>query len=216
MEPDFWHQRWQDNLIGFHQAEINAHMREYWARLKVPVGSQVFVPLCGKSLDILWLREQGYQVVGVEISRIAVNAFFNENSLSPTKATREGFDVYQAPGITIYCGDFFALSAVQLADIRCVFDRAALIALPRAMRERYVGHLLSLLDRKVPLLLITLEYPQAQMPGPPFSVSGEEVESLYRGKRRVERLLEIDKLADEPRFAEQGLTELREKVYILT
>ncbi len=215
MEPDFWHQRWRDNLIGFHQTDINEHMQLFWERMHLTPGARVFVPLCGKSLDMRWLRDRFFEVIGVEISPLAVTSFFDENGLTPEIVERNHFEIYQTPGIRVYLGDFFDLTPAHLDGVRAVFDRASLIALPPAMRERYVRHLLSLVGADVPILLITLEYLQNQMDGPPFSVHEDEVNGLYAEQRRVERLLDLDRLSDEPRFAERGLTALHEKVFLI-
>lgn len=216
MEPDFWHKRWRDNNIGFHQAEINEHLREFWDRLQLQPGARVFVPLCGKSLDMRWLRDNFFEVIGVEISPLAVAAFFEESGPAPEIVEQEDFEVYQAPGIRIYCGDFFDLKPAHLEGVQCVFDRAALIALPPEVRKRYVERLLDLLNPQAPLLLITFEYPQDQKDGPPFSVEEDEVRGLFGNRRNVECLLDLDRLSAEPRFAEQGITSLHEKVYLLS
>lgn len=216
MEPEFWQQRWRDNLIGFHQTDINEHMRLFWDRMRLESGARVFVPLCGKSLDMRWLSDRFFEVIGVEISPLAVKAFFEENGLSPEIIEQDRFEIYQSPGIRIYLGDFFDLTPAHLDGVRGVFDRASLIALPPAMRERYAEHLLTLIGAEVPILLITLEYLQAQMDGPPFSVHEDEVSRLYAHRRRVERLLDLDRLSEEPRFAERGLTGLREKVFLIS
>ena len=216
MEPEFWKQRWQENQIGFHQSEINAHLIEHWKKLSIPAGSNVFVPLCGKSLDIIWLRDQGYSVTGVEISPLAVEAFFLENNLVAEKHTTDDFTLYQSEGINIYCGDYLKLSPRHLGSIRVVFDRASLIALPPNMRQDYVKHHVQLIDANIPVLLVTLEYPQHQMDGPPFSVSEEEVINLYAGRYEIKKLVDKDALVNEPRFAERGLTALHEKVYLLS
>ncbi len=216
MEPEFWQQRWQENQIGFHQSEVNTHLKEHWQILSIPAGSNVFVPLCGKSLDIIWLRDQGYSVTGVEISPLAVEAFFLENNLVAEKHTTDDFTLYQSEGINIYCGDYLKLSPRHLGSIRAVFDRASLIALPPNMRQDYVKHHVQLIDANIPVLLVTLEYPQHQMDGPPFSVSEEEVINLYAGRYEIKKLVDKDALVNEPRFAERGLTALHEKVYLLS
>ena len=216
MDHDFWHQRWQTNRIGFHQPEVNAQLQQFWPRLELPPGSRVFIPLCGKSLDILWLRDQGFDVVGVELSPIAVQAFFDENSLSCGKQSLGSFVRYQTDAIEIFCGDYFDLTARLLGDVRAVFDRASLIALPPAMRQDYVRHHAGLLVDNVPVLLITLDYDQGEMDGPPFAVTQAEVGHLYGGRYQIECLLDVDVLAREPHFAERGLSRLREKVYLLS
>lgn len=213
MDSQFWHERWQRNEIGFHQAEINSHLQEFWPRLGLAAGSRVLVPLCGKSRDMLWLRAGGHRVLGVEISPIAVRDFFRENALTP-RATRQGpFECFEADGLCILCGDFFALTPADLADVAGVYDRASLIALPPAMRPRYAQHLAAVLPSRASTLLVTLDYPEGEMNGPPFAVQEPEVRRLYEPSRCVSLLLTRNVLAENPRFRERGLTELREQVY---
>lgn len=216
MDAEFWHERWQRNQIGFHQHEINSHLQAFWGNLAAPAGSRIFVPLCGKSRDMLWLRSQNLNVTGVEISPVAVRDFFAENALEPTVTQQGDFERWEADGLMILLGDFFALAAADVADCAGVFDRASLIALPPAMRARYAQHLLAVLPRGVQTLLITLEYDQQQMNGPPFSVQEAEVLALYAEHCQVDRLLAINALEDEPGFRQRGLNRLEEKVYLLT
>ncbi len=216
MDPAFWLERWQQNQIGFHQAEINAHLQDFWGVLGLPHGSLVFVPLCGKSRDLLWLRAQGHPVLGVEISPIAVNDFFRENGLAPQRRHEGAFERCAADGLEILCGDFFALTSGQLAAVAGVYDRASLIALPGDMRVRYAQHLQHILPAAAEILLITVEYRQAQMDGPPFCVRQAEVEQLYRERYAVTVLYTKDVLAENARFRERGLSALVEKVYRLT
>ncbi len=216
MNPDFWLERWQRNEIGFHQQEINAHLQDYWPRLGLPAGSRVFVPLCGKSRDLLWLRTCGHEVLGVEISPLAVRDFFAENRLTPLVAHDGKFERCTADGLSILCGDFFDLAPAQLAGADGVFDRASLIALPPAMRVRYAKHLTAILPRKAETLLVTMEYRQQEMDGPPFSVQEDEVRRLYEPRYMVATLFAKDILAENPRFRERGLSSLKEKVYRLT
>ena len=215
MKPDFWHERWQRNEIGFHQQEINAHLQDYWARLAVPAGGLVFVPLCGKSRDLLWLRARGHAVLGVEISPIAVRDFFIENALTP-QVTRQGaFERYEADGLVVLCGDFFDLTPELLQAVAGVYDRAALIALPPELRTRYAGHSAAILPAATATLLVTMEYAQNEMNGPPFAVREDEVRRLYDKRYAVTSLLSKDILAENPRFRERGLSALSEKVYRL-
>jgi thiopurine S-methyltransferase len=215
MQPDFWHQRWRDNLIGFHQQAINTHLQEYWYRLGLTRGSRVFVPLCGKSRDMLWLLEQGHRVLGVEISPIAVQDFFSENNLSPVRTRGAQFERWTLDELHILCGDFFALAAEDVGQVAAVYDRASLIALPADMRTRYARHLMSICPPGVQVLLVTLEYSQEEMPGPPFSVAEHEVYGLYEEYFLVERLYENDVLDENARFREKGLSRLRERVFLL-
>ena len=214
MEPSFWHQRWENNKIGFHLGQVNPYLVRYWPDLGLHAGSRVFVPLCGKSLDMLWLAEQGHDVIGVEISPIAVRAFFDENSLQPEVSQAGAFEIWSVDQITILLGDYFELQPAQLGEVEAVYDRASLIALPEEMREDYVEHLNALCPA-MPRLLITLDYDQARMDGPPFAVSQEEVRELYHDRSSLVMLEANDVLADNERFREQGLDRLVEAVWCM-
>lgn len=215
MEPDFWLDVWKRSDIGFHQAEINAHLQEFWDRLGLAGEEPVFVPLCGKSRDMLWLRSRGHPVLGVEISPLAVHSFFAENGLVPERRTRGGFGSFAVDGLEILCGDFFQLQAADLRGIVGVYDRASLIALPPLMRQSYAEQLLKILPSDAQILLVTMNYPQEQMSGPPFSLGEDEVKRLYAARYRVLPLFEKDILEESPRFRARGLQSLRERVYHL-
>lgn len=216
MEKDFWLERWKQNVIGFHQNEINPDLRQHWQDLQLADGTEVFVPLCGKSHDLLWLREQGHTVLGVELSVVAVQAFFKENNYVPHHITGKKFESYEAEGIRILCGDFFDLDKIDLASTGAVYDRASLVALLPEMRGRYARHLTSILPPATQILLITFDYPQAQMAGPPFAVCTDEVESLYREHAVIRLLAQRDVLTQYPHFQERGLSRLQENTFLLT
>jgi thiopurine S-methyltransferase len=215
MEPEFWHQRWASNQIGFHEGQVNAYLARHYADLAVARGQTVFVPLCGKSVDLRWLADQGTHVLGVELSPIAVESFFAEQALTPRTRKEGAFAVWESGPIRLLCGDYFALVPEDLAGVHVVYDRAALIALPPERRADYVAHLDQLLPGARRTLLVTLEYPQEQMQGPPFSVAEREVHSLFAGAH-IERLGIQDVLADNPRFCDKGLTRLLECAYRIT
>ncbi|MFY0676431.1 MAG: thiopurine S-methyltransferase [Neptuniibacter sp.] len=186
MKHDFWHQRWSEGRIGFHQADFNPYLKKYWQLLSLAGDDRVFVPLCGKSKDMLWLREQGHEVLGVELNSSACEAFFAENEAEPEFSQRPGFVVRSVDGVQLLCGDFFSLNAEDLRDVSAVYDRAALIALPPEMRVQYVEYLTQILPRGVQILLITLEFEGEG--GPPFSVQGTEVERLFGAAFEIECL----------------------------
>ncbi len=215
MDRDFWHDRWESGQIGFHQERINVHLQRFWDALALAAGATVFVPLCGKSRDMLWLREQGHPVLGVELSPVAVRDFFTENGLHPAEQERDRFSECAAADLRILCGDFFDLRAPDLADMAGVYDRASLIALPPEMRERYAAHMKAILPGAARVLLVTFEYPQQEMDGPPFSVSEAEVRALYEPEFAVQALHGQDILAENPRF-QAKLSALSERVYVLT
>lgn len=214
MESEFWHQRWKGNLIGFHQHEINIHLKAFWDKLPVKPGDRVLVPLCGKSRDMLWLAEQ-HPVTGVELSPVAVEDFFRENDLDPDRYRQGAFPVCESGNLKLLCGDFFDLQPEQLGQVCAVYDRASLIALPADMRRAFVAKLTSLLSRPVSMLLVTLEYEQQQMGGPPFSVEEGEVREMFEANWSVQLLHEEDVLATESKFRERGLSHLSEKIYLL-
>lgn len=216
MEKDFWLERWERAEIGFHQDEVNPYLRDYWQALHPVSGSEVFVPLCGKSLDMLWLRQQGHAVLGVELSAIAVQGFFAENGLVAEHASDARFDCCEADGIRILCGDFFDLNKQDMTQVTAVYDRASLVALPPQMRQRYARHLVSILAPGTQILLVTFDYPQAEMSGPPFAVSPGEVEALYRDHADIRLLAQLDVLPQNPRFQQRGLTRLQENIFLLT
>ena len=216
MDAKFWHERWQQNQIGFHQREINLHLQQFWPELGLAADCDVFVPLCGKSADMLWLRARGHRVIGVELSQLAVDAFFTENELTATVRQEGAFRISECDGIRLYCGDFFALQPGHLAGVGAVFDRAALIALPPAMRVDYVGQMRKLLAPGACTLLVAFEYPQHEMQGPPFSVEASEVRALYGRDHTVTLLHRVDILAQEARLREKGLTRVHEMVYRLS
>lgn len=215
MQAEFWQERWERGETGFHQDEINPYLRRYWPQLRIPAGSCVLVPLCGKSLDLLWLRDQGCRVVGVELSRLAVEAFFQEAGLVPHVSSCDALQRYAAGDIEVFCGDFFALTPDDVPDLAVIYDRASLIALPPELRSRYVRHLAGLMGNSARGLLISMDYPQAQMPGPPFAVAEAEVHRLYEGLAEVRPLALFDVLAQNERFRQRGLTRMQEQVFQL-
>ncbi|MEO5566432.1 MAG: thiopurine S-methyltransferase [Luteimonas sp.] len=215
MHPDFWHQRWQDGQIGFHQDKPTPLMLKHWPSLGVAPDARVFVPLAGKSLDLAWFAAQGYRVLGVELSALAIHQFFDSQGLQPVQHTSRHGTHYQAGAIEIIQGDAFGLDAAALADCTAVYDRAALIALPPDLRQRYARELYAKLPSGCRGLLVTLEYPQDQKQGPPFSVPEAEVEALYRRDWDVEVLERRDILAQQPGFVAEGVTALETVVYLL-
>ena len=216
MNNDFWLERWERSEIGFHQGEINPHLRQHWQELHRSTTGEVFVPLCGKSLDMMWLRQQGCNVLGVELSDIAVDDFYNENGLAASQSSVGKFQRYQAGGVQILCGDFFDLSKDDLSNVSAVYDRASLVALPPDMRERYAQHLVNILKPGTQILLITFDYPQSEMQGPPFAVSVKEVEALYSKYADIRLLAQEDVLMQNLRFKQRGVSRMEEQVFLLT
>ena len=215
MDRDFWLQRWHDNQIGFHQDQPTPLLCKHWASAGVADGATVFVPLAGKSLDMVWLAAQGHRVLGVELSPLAVEQFFAEHDLTP-EITESRYGLHhRAGGIELILGDAFGLDAELLARCDAVYDRAALIALPPELRTRYVGELYPRLPAHCRGLLITLEYPQHEKAGPPFSVPEAEVAERYAPHWNVDLLERRDILATQQSFVDAGVTALDTCVYRL-
>ncbi|EQA36027.1 thiopurine S-methyltransferase, Se/Te detoxification family [Leptospira inadai serovar Lyme str. 10] len=184
MDPSFWHQKWVKNDIAFHGREANPLLIKYFESLSLAKGSRVFLPLCGKTLDISWLVSNGYRVAGAELSKVAVEQLFQELGVEPKITGAGKLDRYSANNIDIFVGDIFHLSKMLLGPVDAIYDRAALVALPEEMRNRYAAHLIEITD-KAPQLLICYEYDQSLSEGPPFSISKEEVNRHYGDSYRL-------------------------------
>lgn len=214
MEHEFWHQRWQAGQIGFHTPETHWALRTYWPALDHRVDEPILVPLCGKTLDMRWLRERGHPVTGIELNPIAVTEFFREwqRQPQPLHSSSTGLSGLEADRVQLWQGDFLTFCPAQ--KYRIFYDRAALIALPPTMRAGYIQHLRGCLMPGASGLLVSLEYDQNQKEGPPFSVLFEEIKRLPGFT--AEPLERRDVLADSPRFQQRGITSLHETVYRLT
>jgi len=191
METDFWLQRWQDKQIGFHESNTNPSLLKHFNALSLEKGSRVLIPLCGKTLDIAWLLSQDYKVAGAELSELAITELFEELNITPHKEVKGTLTQYTAEDIDIFVGDIFDLSRDLLGPIDAIYDRAALVALPEEMRIRYSKHLIQLSDT-APQLLISYEYDQSLMEGPPFSITAEEVLQRYSDSYQIQKLDSIE------------------------
>lgn len=215
MKHTFWKERWQQNEIGFHMAERHDYLHQFYHRLHAGPGT-VFVPLCGKSPDILWLRQQGAQVLGVELIEQALEAFFVENSLEGQIDTIDNFSRFHTDGITLLCGDLFRLTPEHLENVRGVYDRGALVALPPEMRKQYARHLCHILPSDCRILVISYAYDQSEIDGPPFAVPMTEVDELFGPAFSFELLAERDALPDHNILRQRGVTSLTEFACLLT
>lgn len=204
VDAEFWLQAWQSREIGFHRATVHPLLTRYWPRLGIDGAVPVLVPLCGKSLDMCWLHGKGHPVTGVDLSRAALAQFVHENGLSLSR-TETGF---AGRGWRLIAADWFELSLPRPRS--AFYDRAALVALPPEKRPAYVEKLTSLLRAGATGLLVTLEYRQNEMSGPPFSVLPGEVRDLFSAHASVKELERRDALHEEPNFIDRGLTALQE------
>jgi thiopurine S-methyltransferase len=178
LDPQFWHTRWQTNQIGFHEGAPNALLTGHFAALGLTPPGRVFVPLCGKSHDMDWLRAQGFEVLGAELSPLAAAQFFAERGLTPEITASGAHQRLSAAGVTIFVGDLFDLTAPQLGPIDALYDRGAIVALPPTLRARYATQLLALTSA-APQLVIAFAYDQSKLSGPPFSVTEDELRAHY-------------------------------------
>lgn len=191
MDADYWHQKWQADDLGFHQPDGNPLLQAHFTELDLPAGSRVFVPLCGKTRDIAWLMSQGHKVAGIELSELAVRQLFEDMGVEPAVTTRDGMTCYSAADVEIFAGDIFKLTGTMLGAVDAVVDRAALVALPDDTRIRYAGHVAEITVR-APQLLITFEYDQTEMAGPPFSITDAEIGRHYENGYRVSQLASVE------------------------
>jgi len=188
MKSDFWHELWEKNDIGFHQDEVSPLVKNNFDKLPLAEKqNRIFIPLCGKTLVMPWLLSQGCQVVGVELSELAIEQLFAELGITPKVKVVGELKHYHAENLDLYVGDVFDLTAEILGEVDAIFDRGALEALSEDLRQRYSRHL-SEITKKAPQLLIACEYNQALMEGPPFSISAEGLAELYKGVYEFQRI----------------------------
>ena len=224
MKIDFWLDRWNNDKIGFHQDQVNPYLAYFYGSVGPAVDQRgklkVFVPLCGKSKDMLWLAQNAYEVFGVECSDRAVRSFFEENALNYRHGEKDGTGLYvydddRFSRIEILQGDFFALEDDALEGVTDIFDRASLVALPVDMRADYVSKITSLQQPGTRTLLVTLNFDPSEMDGPPFSVTDEEVMDLYSENFKIDKLIAKDVIEMETGLKRRGLTALTESVFKL-
>ena len=210
-----WISRWESNRIGWHAEQVNRHLIQYLDRFDLSTGESIFVPLCGKTNDMLYLLESNLKVIGVEMSSIAIEQFFSENHLDYVVSKADKFILYEGAGIKLYCGDFFDLKLKHLENVRAIYDRASLIALNEDLRQKYAKHLSDIIEFDARILLLTLFYPQHQKSGPPFAVSKEEVGQLFNGSFDIQELHCIEDIENEPMFQNLGVDFVEKAVYLL-
>jgi len=191
MDIDFWHQKWEKNEIGFHMGKANPMLVKHLHKMSLTKGSRIFLPLCGKTLDISWLLSEGFRVVGSELSEVAIEQLFIELGAEPQLSKSGTLKLFSAENIDIFCGDIFDLSNETLGMVNAIYDRAALVALPKVMRDQYTAHLRKITNT-APQLLISFEYDQNLMEGPPFSVSNDEVKQHYQDYYKISLVENMD------------------------
>lgn len=215
MEHEVWRERWETGRTAWHQADVHPVLAERWGTLGLPADATVFVPLCGASIDMVWLAERGHHVVGSELSEIAIRKFFEHVGLDPEARSVGELTRFAAGPYELWCGDHFELTADALAGAAAVYDRASLVALPPETRRRYAAHLAEVLAPGAVSFLLTFVYDQAEMDGPPFSVPATEVDELFGAAFDVARHVD-DEVADRNAdLVARGLSGVSEELHVL-
>lgn len=215
MEPDYWIEGWEQGRTGFDQSEPHRWLPEHWASVEVANDAVVFVPLCGKTVDMVWLAEQGHRIIGVEVSEIAVVGFFDMVGLTPEVEVIGPLSAYRAGPYEIWRGDLFEVPATVFDRVDVVYDRASIVALPPQIRQRYTQMLSTQLRGDAPWYLVSFTYDQSEMDGPPFSVTLEEIDALLADEFDIETVVDESVIERAAAMQERGLTEMRETLSIL-
>jgi thiopurine S-methyltransferase len=217
LEQQFWHQIWENNTIGFHQTDHHPWLEQI---VKLKSNDDLFVPLCGKSLDMWPLSGHYRRLIGAELSDIACEDFFKDAGIVPNVAIEAEHRRYQTKTadyeIKLWQGDYFSLSSHQIsdADRLDVFDRAAMVALPDQMRLPYVQQLRSLCKHAT-LFILTLEFDQQQLSGPPFALDDAMIHEYFSFASSIKKIA-TRPLSDKI-FAQRKLRvdELAESLYVI-
>lgn len=213
VDPKFWEERWAQRQIGFHEGAPNSLLAKHVALLDGC--RRVYVPLCGKAVDVSFLRSRGHDVSGSELVGTAISELFAENGLVDAVDEAAPFRRHRAERLLVLEGDAFAVEPAHLeGPVDAVYDRAALVALDPKTRERYVASLVRVLAPGATVLLVTFDYDQSKLDGPPWAVTDDAVETLYGSAFDVE-LVEEREASAGPKFAAAGVTSLRERLYAL-
>lgn len=215
MEKEYWLNKWLSKDIAFHEQNINPDLITHIHALNLHPGDSILVPLCGKTKDMIWLANEGFNIIGIELSPIACSEFFSEMNISPQMTKQAKFTRYKHNNIELLCGDIFDLTSSDLPTIHAVYDCKALIALPSDMRKRYVDHLVSCLGTKISILLLTRET-NCNINPPPYSVESDEVNLLYSPYFNIHQA-KCASVSDIPeRLMRKGYREMRERVYLMS
>ncbi len=214
MQQSYWEARWRKRKTGFHRADVNPALVNHWDALRISSGNTVAVPFCGKAVDMVWLRDRGYEVIGIEFVEQACREFFEEHTTTKpdVRKSKRGL-VFSGEAITLHCADLFKLTPSDTGPARALYDRASLVAIPPEIRPRYVEKLGELFPDVREQLLISFEYDTDIMQGPPFSVEETEIRALYEADFCVTLLSEKDLLPESEKYRRIGLPEMIQKVW---
>jgi len=215
MEPKYWIEGWQLGHTGFDQADPHRYLPEHWPAVGVAADATVFVPLCGKTVDMVWLAEQGHQIIGVEVSDLAVDGFFEMVGLTPEIETIGPLAIHRAGPYELWCGDLFEVPATVFDRVDVVYDRASIVALPTKIRQRYADTLTTQLRPDAPWYMVAFTYDQAEMDGPPFSVPLDEIDRLFAEDFTIETIVDESAFERADTLKERGITHIQETLSIL-
>ncbi len=217
---DFWAQRWEQGRIGFHSQQVNPQLVKYADRLisglTLESAPRILIPLCGKTVDITWLEDQGCDVVGVEIVEQALEDFHSEQGRQFYVISENGFNAWTSGRTALFQGDFFEIDHSVIGTVTGVWDRAALVAVLPELQQKYADQLVALTRKGARVLLRTFAYDQSAMQGPPWSVSPQTVQTIFGERFRIE-LLESQELIDVlHKFRDRGATSFIGSTWLLT
>ncbi len=214
MDPAFWFENWEKGQTGFHLKEVNPVLLRHWKDLGLDAVPSVLVPLCGKSVDLPFLKSLGHNVIGIELSPIAVEEFWAELGVFPQKKVHQSLTSWESDKIQIIEGDFFSVSPENIDRPSVVYDRAALVAMPPELQSQYAAHLAKL-SQDAPIFLVTFDYRTEEMSGPPFPITRTRLGELFAERYEIALIETRDALTENAGLASRGLKSLSESVWIL-
>ncbi|WP_445664273.1 hypothetical protein [Fodinibius sp. AD559] len=216
MEISYWQSRWRKGNTSWHMDTVYPPLPNLWSRLGIKSDAQVLVPLCGKSLDLLWLADHCHSVTGVEISPKALHHVMQQHKESFVQDSSYGFTIYRSDSLVLWEGDFAKLPADQIPPQNLIYDKASIIALPVEKRQPHAEKMIELCNTGTQILIQTFEYNQSEMNGPPFSVDEQELKKLFGHQFKLTCVHEQSKLKELQQFKRRGLSSyLTEKVFHL-
>jgi thiopurine S-methyltransferase len=216
MELSYWQSRWQKGNTGWHMDTVYPPLPHLWNQIGMNSDTRVLVPLCGKSLDLLWLTDHCDTVTGVDISPKALQHVMQKHSESFIKDTSHGFTIYRSDSLVLWEGDFAKLPSDQIPPQNLIYDKASIIALPPEKRQRHAEKMIELSSFNTQILIQIFEYDQNEMNGPPFSVEEQELKRLFGNQFKLKCLHEQSKLEELQKFKQRGLSShLIEKIFHL-
>lgn len=213
---ELWLNMWEKKNIPFHKSTVNSALIAYASQLSCNAGDTILVPLCGKSLDMVWLAQQGYKVIGIELSAIACEEFFSENNIEHQIIIEDKFTHYKSKDIEIFCGDFFTVTKNDFPEIKAIYDCKSLIALPAEIKQKYIKHLLQLVNpTAIKILLLVIEA-TGKIQGPPFPINKNEIKALFGSQYQIEELKRTKRDKIDPHLLQDGFKEITDVTYLIS